>query len=124
MVYNQELVDKLIVDSSIVKEIQNRTEDDLKEQEEDVRLKRLINDNYELLIGMRKDYADKIFDFIKSCTGFVFIILLFDGLNIFGNILDWETTVIVTLISTTLAQVFGLMFIVLHYVFPNEKIKN
>jgi hypothetical protein len=109
---------KIKVDHSLIKEIENKNDDNLKEQGE--RLKRLVNDDYELLINMRKEYADKIFEFITFCTKFVFIVLIFEGLNIFGNILDWETTIIVTLVSSTLAQVFGLMFIVLHYIFPKN----
>jgi hypothetical protein len=97
-------------------------DDDIKKNEQELKNKyqELVNKNYSNLIKMRESFANKIFYFICVYSIFVGIILFFEGGHFGCDKIDWDTNVIITLITTTLAQVFGLMFIVLHYVFPNR----
>jgi hypothetical protein len=109
--------------SSLIKELKNKSDDNILKNEKqlDNETKRLYNKDYANLIEMREKYANKIFNFICLYSVFVGIILLFEGSHLFGDKIDWDTSVIITLITTTLTEVLGLMFIVLHYIFPNKK---
>lgn len=68
-------------------------------------------------MDMRKDFAQKTFDMVKAWLVFVGVCILL-SLGHKDKLLS--DTVIVTLITTSLATVIALYVIVLKYLFPNK----
>ena len=124
--------------NNIKNEQEPKKEEEEKYEEEDTKVvvnendrsKQIDNDNKKQNVELRKEYASKIFTFITWYTGIIGAILLFEGLGLDIECIDWinidfETNVILTLITTTFASILGLMHIILNSIFPLEKkIKN
>lgn len=66
----------------------------------------------------RKEFADKIFDFVRNYMLFVCIVLFLKGITSQFYLSD---TVIVTLLGTTTANVIGILIIVVTYLFSRKK---
>jgi hypothetical protein len=64
----------------------------------------------------RKKYALWIFAIITIWLYLILIIIIFTGLNIF----KLHDNILITLLSTTTVNVFGLCFIVANYLFPKN----
>ena len=81
---------------------------------------KLENDNYEQDIELRKKYACKIFRFICWWCIFVVVVIFLQGSTYQHDKMEWNNNVIITLLTTTFAQVIGLMIIVLKYLFQHK----
>lgn len=66
----------------------------------------------------RKEFADKIFDFVRNYMLFVCIVLFLKGITSQFYLSD---SVIITLLGTTTANVIGILIIVVTYLFSREK---
>lgn len=66
--------------------------------------------------SQRKSYGNKLFVFLCVYMILVFMILFFCGFSLFGFTLS--DTVLITLISTTTANVIGIFAFVVRYLFP------
>lgn len=80
----------------------------------------LENKDYEQDIELRKKYARKIFKFICWWCTFVVIVIFLQGSTYSLDKMEWNNNVIITLLTTTFAQVLGLMVIVLKYLFQHK----
>lgn len=80
----------------------------------------LENKDYEQDIELRKKYASKIFKFICWWCIFVVVIIFLQGSTYSPDKMEWNNNVIITLLTTTFAQVLGLMIIVLKYLFQHK----
>ena len=89
---------------------------------EEVKTKNLTNIQYKQDMDLRKEYANKIYCFIICWSIFVGTILFFQGSNYKLDKLYWDTSIIITLISTTFIQIIGLMLAILKYIFPVNKL--
>ena len=96
--------------NSSLPEVKERAQDELKE---DLRKKQLANDGIMQDMGERKEYTHRIFVLICMWLILVSIILIASG-N--GN-LHYSDTVLVTLLTTTTANVIGLFVFVAKYLF-------
>ena len=85
-------------------------------KKEDCKKKQIDNRNSEILLLLRKKYARRIFNFICKWSLFVGIVIILSGFNVLNfNLAD---SVLIALMTTTFAQVLGLMIAVLYYIFP------
>ena len=66
----------------------------------------------------RKEFADKIFDFVRNYMLFVCVVLFLKGITSQFYISD---AVIITLLGTTTANVIGILIIVVTYLFSRKK---
>ena len=66
----------------------------------------------------RKEFADKIFDFVRNYMLFVCIVLFLKGITSQFYLSD---SVIITLLGTTTANVIGILIIVVTYLFSRKK---
>lgn len=66
----------------------------------------------------RKEFADKIFDFVRNYMLFVCIVLFLKGIASQFYLSD---SVIITLLGTTTANVIGILIIVVTYLFSRKK---
>lgn len=69
--------------------------------------------------NQRKSYANKLFVFLCVYMALVFIVLFFCGFSLFGFTLS--DTVLVTLITTTTANVIGIFAFVVRYLFYSKQ---
>jgi len=67
-------------------------------------------------IGERKSYAQKIFVFLSVFTGIMLLIVILCGLKV----LDLDELIVITLISTTSANVIGIFIYVAKYLFKSK----
>lgn len=65
-----------------------------------------------------KEFADKIFDFVRNYMLFVCIVLFLKGITSQFYLSD---SVIITLLGTTTANVIGILIIVVTYLFSRKK---
>ena len=109
------------LDEEEILRTQKNLDEELNEQKRvDVRRKYLENKDYEQDIGLRKEFANKIFIFICIWCGFVILVMCFQGSAYSPDKVEWNNNVIITLLTTTFAQVLGLMIIVLKYLFQHK----
>lgn len=66
----------------------------------------------------RKEFADKIFDFVRNYMLFVCVVLFLKGITSQFYLSD---AVIITLLGTTTANVIGILIIVVTYLFSRKK---
>ena len=66
----------------------------------------------------RKEFADKIFDFVRNYMLFVCVVLFLKGITSQFYLSD---AVIITLLGTTTANVIGIWIIVVTYLFSRKK---
>lgn len=66
----------------------------------------------------RKEFADKIFDFVRNYMLFVCVVLFLKGITSQFYLSD---SVIITLLGTTTANVIGILIIVVTYLFSRKK---
>lgn len=107
------------LDSAFKKNISTSTAD-LNEQiqQSELESKRLKNKDKKTDIDLKKIYGESILGILIAWLFFVGIILI--GQFGFGAY-KFSDTVIITLITTTTANVIALPTIVLNYLFPNPK---
>ncbi|WP_303224030.1 hypothetical protein [Butyricimonas faecihominis] len=107
--------------------VNNRTYDDVEENIRKQKLRRLELENAAIEgenegdsqdRKQRKEFADKIFDFVRNYMLFVCIVLFLKGITSQFYLSD---TVIVTLLGTTTANVIGILIIVVTYLFSRKK---
>lgn len=65
----------------------------------------------------RQKYANKIYELICTHLILVFFLVFLQG----GGFLYFDNSVLITILSTTTADILGLFAIVIHYLFPNKK---
>jgi hypothetical protein len=94
-----------------VAEVKERAQDEI--EDEDLRGKKLANDGIMQDMGERKEYTHKIFVLICMWLVLVGIVLIASG-N--GN-LHYSDSVLITLLTTTTANVIGLFVFVAKYLF-------
>lgn len=106
-------IEQIIQDeaNSSTSEVKERAQDEL--DKEDLRKKQLANDGIMQDMGERKEYTHKIFVLICFWLVLVGILLIASG-N--GN-LHYSDTVLITLLTTTTANVIGLFVFVAKYLF-------
>jgi hypothetical protein len=104
--------DTIIVDASnSPREVEDRANDEIKA--ENIRSQRLLNDIIEQDKNERKDYANVLF---TMTTIWLFLVLgIF--ISVGRGVLVYSDSVIITLLSTTTANVVGLVIIVANYLF-------
>lgn len=107
--------------------VNNRTYDDVEENIRKQKLRRLELENAAIAgenegdsqdRKQRKEFANKIFDFVRNYMRFVCIVLFLKGITSQFYLSD---TVIVTLLGTTTANVIGILIIVVTYLFSRKK---
>lgn len=107
--------------------VNNRTYDDVEENIRKQKLRRLELENAAIEgenegdsqdRKQRKEFTDKIFDFVRKYMLFVCIVLFLKGTTSQFYLSD---TVIVTLLGTTTANVIGILIIVVTYLFSRKK---
>ena len=109
------------LDEEEILRTQENLDEELNEQKRvDARRRYLENKDYEQDIGLRKEFANKIFIFICIWCGFVILVMCFQGSAYSLDKVEWNNNVIITLLTTTFAQVLGLMIIVLKYLFQHK----
>ena len=109
------------LDEEEILRTQENLDEELNEQKRvDARRKHLENKDYEQDIGLRKEFANKIFIFICIWCAFVILVMGFQGSAYSLDKVEWNNNVIITLLTTTFAQVLGLMIIVLKYLFQHK----
>ncbi|GAB4419114.1 MAG: hypothetical protein OHK0056_29060 [Bacteriovoracaceae bacterium] len=84
-------------------------------------IKKLDLENEELagIISLRKLYADKILSFAKIWSFITVCLIILNGFKICGFLLEKE--VLITLIGTTIGNVFALALVVARGVFTNHR---
>jgi len=68
---------------------------------------------------LRKEFGDKIYNFVAMYMFAVFFILVLSGIS--GNGFVLSDSVLITILGTTTANVIGILVIVTTYYFKNKK---
>ena len=90
-----------------------------KQDEEDVRKKRLLNDSLAQDNDLRLDYAQKAYGLVQAWVGFVIVLVSAQfGLKGFGYALGREEFIAV--VVSLSASVFGFWALVGRYLFPSS----
>jgi Flp pilus assembly protein TadB len=106
----------------IIQNEANSSDIEVKERalNETERGKKIDNDIREQDRLERKTYANRVFYLISAWLGCVIVVVILTGLGF----MHFSDTVIVTLLTTTTANVIGLFAIVNSYLFKSSKIKG
>lgn len=88
-------------------------------REGDLRIDQLKQD-----LDERKRYAAKIYRLIALWLGSLGIIILLQGVNLPKDFFSLSDSVLLALIGGTTANVLGMFFIVLKYLFPQQDTKT
>lgn len=84
-----------------------------------VRERRLKNDNTEQDIRLKRVVLNRLFWFLGIETGLIFLFTLMQATSPFGFRLDeWSFNVLIT---ATIAQIAGMLFVAVRYLFPGQK---
>ena len=78
--------------------------------------KQLELDKIEQIIKLRKKFSSKIFWFTVSWSIAIFILLATQCFN-FPCLKKFDSTVIITLITTSTANAFGFMYVIIRFIF-------
>jgi hypothetical protein len=83
----------------------------------DETIKGIIQDRTE-----RKNFADKLFKFLKWFLIFVLFIILFNGFSFTGFIIS--DAVLIAILTTTTANIIGIFVFVVRYLFNTTNIRK
>lgn len=85
-----------------------------KKADVELKLKELELRSKELDINLRKDFSFKIFSFLCSYMVVVFVLVYFSG---FKSFFEMSDAILITLLTTTMANVIGIFLLVVKYIF-------
>lgn len=91
--------------------------EDLTEEQFYVKARLLTIQDIQQNINLRRQYSDKIYTLNRCWLGFVAIIIIFSAIKC----ICLSDKVLITLLTTTTANIIGTLIIVLKYLFPNKK---
>lgn len=85
-------------------------------REEDLREKRLHNDNLKQDLALRKSYAIRVFVLTCAWSAAIFTVLILNGLEY----ITLSENVLITLITSTTVNFFSFFLLVMKYLFQNK----
>lgn len=86
------------------------------------RAQRIKNDDAEQNIMLKKVVLNRLFKYLGIETTFVFLFVLLQATHWIGfSLQDWTFDILIT---ATIAQIAGMLFVAVRYLFPNGKERN